>query len=209
MHLAPTSRRLAENELRPTRQVAATRSSARRPRQQGLTLLEMMLVITIIGAILGMALPIYNLMVASSKRSRTLSMIDAIATAMATYRTRVINWPNGQALRMWDVDADGVIDGEPASLAGTFQAQAITAGYRGFLVTTGLAVETGDRSTDGCPLDAWKRKLRIRFASGADDLRYGASGIGIWSYGEPGPASGNPDLPLKPSAAITSWRGQP
>lgn len=175
----------------------------------GFTMLEILVVVAIIGLLMGLGLPAYNLSVESSRRSRTKALVAAVATAIAAYPRQSIDWPGGTVRRLWDVDGNLELDGGPSSLGGAYAAAATTLGYQGFLRGSGITLDPALQDADGRVIDAWKRPLRLRFASGPDDQRYGASGVGVWSHGSPGPSASDPDQPQDPAAAITSWGGAP
>ncbi|MBA3683692.1 MAG: type II secretion system protein [Planctomycetes bacterium] len=163
----------------------------------GFTLIEMLIVLGVIAALIGMAIPLASYTRDRANSSATESLVRALATAISGHQAKVLSidevLPGGahrlRTLQLWDVNGDGLVDGDPqaenAVLAPSAQypAPIISSGYRGAMRTLNPAVPRRllDTATDR-PIDAWKRPLRIGFAAGV----YRSHRFGVWSAGRDG-----------------------
>jgi prepilin-type N-terminal cleavage/methylation domain-containing protein len=179
------------------------------------TLIEMLIVITIIALLAGIGLPTYAYMRTQARMSSAKAMVMAVQNAIASYELRVwttVDASTGQPSRvyrnLWDLNEDGFLDGDPALYAPPgstpplpFDPAIVTPvgsvnlRYRGFYDMAGTSLP-GRKNIDSSRrlLDPWGQPLRISFGKA-----YGTREVGIWSSG--------PDKGLLPSADdVTSWK---
>jgi hypothetical protein len=171
----------------------------------------MLLLFVLCGFLMVVAItfPIWGLISARVKVNTTDSLVNAIATAIVTYQTKVWTWnegtpsePQPRAYHLFDLNRDNYIDGYPAVSAsethdGGFPAAVIASGYTGFICMAQPQIKKSLISQQGIPLDAWRRPLRIAFASKV----YGNFNFGVWSAGLDGIDGTDDDL--------TSWGNVP
>ncbi len=177
------------------------------------TLIELIVVIAIILSLMGLGIPVYNVLIRNNRTSQTQALVVAIAGAMDAYRVQ--QWTvwdatagRSRAYRIWDWNEDGLIDGRPADEEPAITATAhahhalYRSGYLGAVEMLALPVGPGRADAAGRPLDAWKRPFHITQAAGV----YGSSPFGIWSLG----ADGLDGPPGSPAAADNphSWRAR-
>ncbi len=163
---------------------------------RGFTLVEMLIVLSVIAALVGAGVPLFTVVHRRSNITATRALVTAITAAMAGYQTKAwlvpervgTEWKQ-RTYRMWDCDADHLLDGAPeTTMAATdpLRAVLIASGYRGFYE---MAQPTIAKRLvrDGRIVDPWGTPLRITYA--ADQLYdpsttlFGTTGIGIWSAG--------------------------
>lgn len=165
-------------------------------RSSGFTLVELMLVIAIIAALMGLSLPLFGMVRNGARAKSTASLVQALAGAIATHpRGTTLRLDSGGTRYLWDFNADGILDGDPArddhfDAAARNQAQA--ASYSGPAAMLGVAIPAAHLDAQGRIIDGWKRPLRLRHSPD-----YGPIGVGVWSCGKDG-ASGTAD-------DVTSW----
>lgn len=179
----------------------------------GFTLVELIVVVAIIVALMGIGIPVYNVIMRSNRNSQTHALVQAVAGAMEAYRVQnLMVWDavagRSRAYQIWDWNEDGLIDGRPAdeepgiTAPGHAHHGLYRSGYLGAVEMLALPVGPGRTDEFGRPLDAWRRPLQISVASGV----YGSSPFGIWSRGADGL-----DGPLDSAAAadnLQSWKSR-
>lgn len=177
-------------------------------RLSGFTMIELLVVLLVVLGLMGVAFPIYSQVISRMAVRRTQGLVHAIAAAIATYPTTTITLPGAGQRRLWDVDADGQVDGDPAlTFADPLRGQCAAVGYRGLLAMTGLALERRQVEVGtGRILDGWKRPVRIRFANASQDPSLGPAGVGVWSFGARGPSATDPSQPADERDVIASWK---
>jgi prepilin-type N-terminal cleavage/methylation domain-containing protein len=177
----------------------------------GFTLMELLVVITIILAIAGMLIPSISYFRRQMNESATGSLVRSVAAAITTYPKRDVSVPNPPVTvpptlpdpglvnlrkrRLWDFNSgsdltsppvyDRILDGDPdldPGFAPVDSTAARFAGYRGFLGMTGMAAPKGNVDAEGRLLDNWKRFIHISFSADA----YGSAWFGVWSNGADG-----------------------
>lgn len=192
-------------------------SSRAAPVRQGYTLVEMLVVISIIVALMGISMGVAYALIGPQAQARWARVTcRGIATAMQAYESRyglrviTVNINGTDQLRpIWNLDGPDLagnplryaIDGDPAlgqafDLAG-FQAPGW---YRGAArMLSDVPSESIDRKT-GRLIDRWKRPLRIHHHP---DL-----GILVWSVGPDG-IDQTQGVPKSPDANddIGTWSG--
>lgn len=173
----------------------------------GFTLIEILLVISVIVLLAGIALPAWSYIAEKGKVNSTRAMIDGLITVIQDDdRPIVVTVPaaNGirpTAHRMWDLDNNGIVDGAPdrdpdfantvsptdlalnAALTGsetaTYETLAAKLDYDGIHTLDLTYRESMLDNSTGRLVDAWGQDLRIDF----DANKYGTVGLGIWSLG--------------------------
>jgi prepilin-type N-terminal cleavage/methylation domain-containing protein len=161
-------------------------------RSRGFTLVEILLVIAIIAALMGLSLPLFTMIRNNSRAKSTTWLVQALASAIATYpRGTTLRLNGGGTRYLWDFNADGILDGDPArdeAFTSSARSEALSAHYDGPAATLGVAIPRAHLDAQGRILDGWGRPLRLRYS--VDD--YGPTGVGVWSCGKDG-VSGNAD----------------
>ncbi len=196
----------------------------------GFTMVEMIVVISIIALMMAMMFPVMSSMRERSRVSGTATLVHAVVTTIvsASQQSLTVTESTGKRIyRIWDVNHDGLVDGSPAlentvlSAAEQYTAAVVASGYKGLYAATGMSLPKRNfDETTGRIVDAWRRPLRIVFS---EDVRYGspptahvavtnatafadplkaAGGIGVWSAGKDG-ADEKLDDPAKDD--IRTW----
>ncbi len=191
---------------------------SRRVCRRGFTLIEILIVITVILIIAGLTVPAVNAIRTRMDRTATNHLCLALANAIKTYGSDTINVPPKKSgdpwvvRRLWDFNGDGFLDGNPQAVRSVkhlgplainktneeiiFTAdqkdEAARCGYLG----PAAMFETlfPNRASDGAIRDRWGTILRISYG-----MVYG--GIGIWSEGPDGVPGTDDD--------ICSWKDAP
>jgi len=160
----------------------------------------------VIIALLGIGFPVLFQARTNAMTSGTVSLVEGVAAAVATYGTRSWTWDDGGIRRtamLWDLNGDGVIDGDPAGWDASYQSIK-DSGYVGLLDMAQPEVGEQYVSEDRGINDAWGQPLRISYpritnAMGdaqvkAEQLRYGSEGFSVWSIGPDGQAGTADDI---------------
>jgi prepilin-type N-terminal cleavage/methylation domain-containing protein len=168
----------------------------------GFTLLEMMLVISIITILAALAFPIMVRIKNQSDISSTKNLVTAIQTAIKQYRIETFTDTAGQLHRAWTLDwgsanTQQAIDGDPLLYQQFLPSNNIVtlapATYRGLVVMAGLQLPQTQLDNVGRILDKWRQPLQIMYGVST----YGPDGFGVWSFG--------PDKISNTSDDIQSW----
>src|SRR5258708_27438127 len=81
---------------------------ARSPRRRGSTLPELLMVMVIIAALLGMCFPAWRYLKRQADIGATESMVSAVASAISTYSRRQWSWTDAAGVQrignLWDLD---------------------------------------------------------------------------------------------------------
>lgn len=161
--------------------------------RNGFTLIELIIVITIIMALMGLVLGVAMALQRRSARSATQAMVTTIAADLRRIKEQQ-NWPtlfDGRLL--WDLNKDGLLDGfaEKDSYGVTQTTEVFKLPYVGYIRASGY---TGRKDAMGHPLDAFGSPLRVGFSVSV----YGNEGWGVWSDG--------PDRNPQTADDIFSWK---
>lgn len=182
--------------------------------RRGFTLLELLIVVTVIIALMGLSYPILNRIRARSDISATSELIQGIAAAMAQYRISTFTGTDGKIWPAWtlgQVAEDGVtqvnyqIDGDP-TLYPTADPSPLAwrapLSYSGFVNMTGFTIPW-PLNAKGQLVDRWHQPINVINNAKA----FGNSAWGVWSNGAdlltdyPGSTTGHS------LDDIVSWKG--
>lgn len=149
----------------------------------GLTLIEVLIVITVIVVLMGVSFPVIGAVKARSDRDATRSLAMGLAAAAAVYRDlQTVPLDGGTLLRRpWDVDLDGVIDGDrqrgwaPTGVT-------VPTWYRGPVIMLGLTLPPWAVDSQGRIQDRWKRPLHVLWSA----KKGGPGGFCCYSLGPDG-----------------------
>ena len=195
-----------------SRTLVPTRSHARgcapgRASRQAFTLIELIIVVSVIMALMAMMLPAVSSYRERAAARQTQALISSLVGAMNSHGTDTIRDPlTGTIYRLWYVAGEGYLDGDPTAEEPPYSAALLEAMGRGDSTRESdqvmryngparmLAVAIPDRhidSTTGRIVDAWGRPLRVLDPSLDDDpyeaeVLRGVVGIGLWSAGPSG-----------------------
>lgn len=175
---------------------------------RGFTLVELLLVISVIVLLMGIAYPAWNVIRNSQRKSGAKVLVGNVAMAIQQYPGGdmwALPTPGGPTpyinVVLWDWNGDQVLDGNPAvETRGdlSLRAQVAASGYQGFAAQTGFQSgarfglgRQGERletasvawALEGKLLDPWRRPLRIAHAAAKI---YGGERFGVWSTGPDG-----------------------
>ena len=189
------------------------------------TLMELMVVISVIILLAGMGFPAYSYIRLQSEKRATTAVVNAVASAISIYQMNTWTFTtapgNKQRVQyLWAMktgpdakDKDGnatgfyTIDGQPAAAPdathdGPFDQGLIGSGYSGFYFMTQTSIPKRFVNKKKQVTDAWGQPLRIAFAANT----YGAAWYGVWSPGLDG-TDHNPDSGGSANADdICSWK---
>jgi len=179
---------------------------------RGFTILELLIVVTVILALMGMSYPILDRIRARSNISATSELIQGIAAAMAQYRVSTVTGTDGKLWPAWtlgQINTDGVtrnnyqIDGDPTLYPSgdplPFRAPLT---YSGFVNMTGFTIPW-PLNAKGQLVDRWHQPINVI----NDAKAYGTSAWGIWSNG-PDQQTNYPTSTTGTSTDdIVSWKG--
>jgi prepilin-type N-terminal cleavage/methylation domain-containing protein len=153
---------------------------------KGFTLLELMVVVSVIIVIGALTFPLVSRLMGQGQEGRTRQVIGAIQAAIASYPTQTFENESRQIRRLWDANGDGILDGIPdrePAFSPLLKDECRRVGYVGIRYNGGISAPSSMiDSESGRIVDAWGNPLRIAFATGA----YASSWFGIWSLGEDG-----------------------
>jgi prepilin-type N-terminal cleavage/methylation domain-containing protein len=164
--------------------------------RRGFTLVEL---VTVIGIIIVLSSIMYGsatYILEKARRDSSLSLVQAVQTAavayQAQYGSQIMVMVSGkpQARRLWDINADELLDENPTMDGAASSLTAIApAGYGGFLDATGIQVKASNTDGRRAIIDAWKRQLRIIFRPDG----FGTQSFGVFSTGKDGIAAPDDD----------------
>jgi type II secretory pathway pseudopilin PulG len=169
--------------------------SAQAPPLCGFSLIETLVVITVIIAIIGMTIPAVSAVRSSQAKSSSLALVTAIGDAINQYGTDAIFAPassgaGGQQRLLWDFNNDGILDGDPQkddAFSSNDRSAATRAAYSGPLRMLGLTLTSTQIDSMGRIVDAWRQPLRVtRYPSSNGRLQ-------TWSLGPDGTVDSNDD----------------
>lgn len=155
-------------------------------RTAAFTLIELVVVIGVIIALLGLTLPVVSAIRASQAKKATEALVVTLTGAMQAYGADGIFVPapgggDGPIRPLWDFNSDGIIDGDPQkddNFSSPEKVEAERAGYRGAMITLGIALSSKQYDGQGRIVDAWRTPLRVsRFPTGSGRLQ-------AWSLGK-------------------------
>lgn len=155
------------------------------------TIIELLIVMAVMAMIAGGSFIVLTAVRAKANRQATRSLLGAIAVAIADYRHPVLRCTDGFERPIWDLDGDGILDGDPqAEDAPPLLKTRAPAGFRGLVEVAALDLPRHQLDARSQVVDAWKRPLRIAFAARI----YGRSPYGIRSLGKDGIDGTDDDL---------------
>lgn len=175
--------------------------------RRGFTLLELLVVISVIAVLTGASLAAFPIIKRRAMISNTQAAVRAVATAITSYGAEMITLRDGvtgvdHGYRAWNWNqpaGDDILDGHPQadepgiSASGHLHYRLFAAGYLGFADTVRPELPNNYVDADGHVVDAWKHPLRLWWSS----TLYGSAGFGVASDGPDG---------LKGTADdLTSW----
>jgi prepilin-type N-terminal cleavage/methylation domain-containing protein len=169
--------------------------------RRGFTLIEIITTIAIIVILTAIAFPVARILLEQGKRKNTAGVVMSVANAITGHDVKVVNVSLDpaaapQARRIFDIDDDGILDGDPSLLGGSLQSLA-PPGYEGFLGETGAPIPNSFVDDRRQVTDAWGQALRIAHVSGG----YANADHGVWSIGP----DGVDQQGAEESDDITSW----
>lgn len=135
-------------------------------RRRAFTLVEIMVVLTILAALMAMGFGGFRHLREKANRDATQALVEAIANGIAARgpELTVRSGTDVRSLAIWDTDRDGNFDGQGLDLGGVTDGAVLRdAGYAGL---TPAVVEVPDRFRDaqGRPIDAWGEPVRYAYA---------------------------------------------
>ena len=180
--------------------------------RRGFTILELLIVVTVILALMGLSYPILNRIRARSDISATSELIEGIAAAMAQYKPTSFTGTDGKIWPAWTLgqiaedeltQVNYQIDGDPTLYPTTdplpWRAPLT---YSGFVNMTGFTIPW-PLNAKGQLVDRWHQPINVI----NDAKAYGTSAWGIWSNG-PDQQTNYPTSTTGTSTDdIVSWKG--
>lgn len=183
------------------------------PARVGFTLVEMLVVISVVVALSAMTIPIVNMVRERGQRTQTRATVDAMTAAIAAAGSRSVTVMIGGELRTFrrfDVDNDGLLDPDPRDVAlalpAAERAALIEQGYLGPVAELQPSIPKERIDATGQVTDAWGQPLRIARLAASDEDRLaslpakGADAVALWSAG--------PDLTDDTEDDIRSWEAE-
>jgi prepilin-type N-terminal cleavage/methylation domain-containing protein len=160
------------------------------------TLIEMLLVLAVIVGLAAISYPAYGRLTERNRIDATRNLVAAAWTALDAEERRVLHLAQAggeaQVLPRWDLDRDGVLDGDPRRWSGSIATLATRLDYGGFLRETGAPFGTDARDDAGHVVDPWGRPLRVVImafppqGSVQNPEQAGGHWAGVWSLGPDG-----------------------
>lgn len=139
--------------------------------QRGFTLVEIMVVLTILAALMAMGFGGFQHLRENAAKDATRALVEAVANGIAARgpELSVRSGADVGSVAIWDVNGDGRIDGQGLDItAVTNGAALIAAGYAG-LTPDVVDVPERYRDAKGQPIDAWEQPLRYAYAPNRRD----------------------------------------
>ncbi len=170
----------------------------------GFTLVEVLIVMSVIAALAAISLPVLSLVKDRAKRDATSNLLVAIDGAITASDVRVVRGSDGVLRRAWSLgwpnDAQsGEIDGDPTAYpSGHLLPSRAPSTYRGLVEGLSLELQTAQVDAQRRPIDAWGRPLRLAYIEGG----FGGRGHGVWSAGPDGVDAA---LDQAPADDLRSW----
>jgi prepilin-type N-terminal cleavage/methylation domain-containing protein len=157
------------------------------PYRSGFSVLEMLVVVTVILLLMALAYPIFNRIRSRADISATTALVQGVMALVG--QASHITARDGASLPAWTVGQTTVagvlvtteIDGDPSRYPPgdpSPLASRAPAGYHGFLIDTHATFDA-PVNAKGQLLDRWRQPLHIAF----DPSRFGGGGFGVWSNG--------------------------
>lgn len=184
--------------------------------RRAFTLVEMLVVCGVIIALFGIGFPVLTMARANAMESGTVSLVEGVAAAIATYSTRSWTYDDGGTSRtvmLWNLNGSttdrhasdpvvfGEIDGNPHHDE-TLPAAVVASGYVGFLDMVQPAVRPEAVNVRRQVIDAWGNPLLIRYPQVGSGMtpaekravlqQFGSDGFQVFSSGPDG-VPGNED----------------
>jgi len=157
-------------------------------RKGGFTIIELLMVIGVITILAGMALPAFMISRRYAERRAAQGLLESVTLAATVYQQRWWTFMDPvlggrRTVRMWDWNADGILDGRPTIASPGVEATALEqSGYTSFFAVANPMTSKAKLDAAEHLLDPWRRPLRISFAT---EL-YGSRGFAVWSTGPDG-----------------------
>jgi prepilin-type N-terminal cleavage/methylation domain-containing protein len=182
--------------------------------RRGFTVLEMLIVVTVILALAGITYPILNRIRERSDISATTELVQSVLAAISAYPSKTFTGSDGKIWPAWTLGQyaqDGTtlitsqMDGDPSLYPSTDPSQLAWRSqvtYTGFVNMTGFPLPW-PLNSKGQLVDRWHQPLNILY----DPKSFGSSGFGVWSNG-PDKQTNYPTSVTGTSADdVTSWKG--
>jgi len=157
------------------------------------TLIELLVVLLVIAVLIGVSVPVSTMVMRSSRVKASQMVVRHVAAAILAHPRPAITASDGTVRRRFDLDGDGLIDGDPQADGALATLTALAPDdYRGAVIELQLDLPSWAVNAARQPIDRWRHPLRIGFAAGA----YGGRDVGVWSAGPDGidTSSGGDDL---------------
>ena len=170
--------------------------------RKGFTLLEMVVVISVILILASLSYPIMVRLKNQSDINGTKNLVTVISAAIRQYGATAVTDTGGAIHPMWTLDwgspnTQQAIDGDPQLYATYAPSNVICTlappTYRGLVVMDSLAISQKQLDPVGRILDRWRQPLQIMWGASI----YGTDGFGVWSMG--------PDKTTGDADDIKSW----
>jgi prepilin-type N-terminal cleavage/methylation domain-containing protein len=168
----------------------------------GFTLMEVMAVLAIISLLAGLGVPAWAAMANKAKVRATRIVVESLALACLDNPQLTLTATDGSLQRAYDLDHDGILDGDPAHADPSSALQTLAPdAYHGAIRHAEIALPAWAVNELGQPMDRWRHPLRIAFGT----RQFGSKDLGIWSVGPDGISA-----PNDPNADdIRSWHLTP